>query len=179
MFSLAYRPKYPRDLQERMKPFTLRIRREADGGMMRAYFLTCLLLAGPFFWLTPEAFSAPADAAAVADAVVKQAASSESDVADSGHGKKIFQTICIHCHHADHSSSAVGAPGLMDVLERHDEAWINEWVQGPEAFSKKDETAQALVASNPFGLIMPTFPEMQNEKNRRDIIAYLKTLKSE
>ncbi|MDX8407909.1 MAG: c-type cytochrome [Mariprofundaceae bacterium] len=147
--------------------------------MMRAYFLTCLLLATPFIGLAPEAFAAPADDAAVADAAAVQEATSDSRVPDAVHGEQIFQTICSHCHHADHSTSAVGAPGLMDVLDRHDEAWINEWLRGPEAFARKDETAQALVASNPFGLIMPTLPEMQDEKNRLDIIAFLKTLKSE
>jgi len=67
----------------------------------------------------------------------------------------------------------------MDVLERHDEAWIDQWIHDPEGFSKKDETAKALVESNPFGLIMPTLPETQSAENRRDIIAFLKTLKSE
>jgi len=98
---------------------------------------------------------------------------------DAAHGQQIFATICSHCHHTDFTDSAVGAPGLMDVLDRHDAAWINEWISGPEAFSKKDEKASALVAANPFGLIMPTFPEMQIEQNRLDIIAYLKTLKSQ
>lgn len=93
------------------------------------------------------------------------------------HGKQIFTVICSRCHHSDHTTSPVGAPGLQDVLDRHDEAWINEWISGPEAFSKKDPKAKALVDSNPYGLIMPTLPEMQNPQNRLDIIEFLKTLK--
>jgi len=97
--------------------------------------------------------------------------------ADVVHGKKIFESICIHCHNITNKISAVGCPGLKDVLTRHDEAWIHQWVQGPEIFSKKNEEAKAVVAANPYGLIMPIIPQMQIEQNRQDIIAYLKTLK--
>jgi len=97
--------------------------------------------------------------------------------ADVEHGKKIFESICMHCHRTDYESSVVGAPGLKDVLERHSVEWINTWIRSPEAFSKVNSTAKKLVESNPYGLIMPTIPEMQSEQNRQDIIAYLKTLK--
>lgn len=107
-----------------------------------------------------------------------QQAEPSAPVADVEHGRSIFSTICSHCHKTSHEYSAVGAPGLLDVLDRHDEAWIDQWIQGPEAFARRDEDAKALVESNPYGLIMPTLPEMQNEQNRRDIIAFLKTLKS-
>ncbi len=140
---------------------------------MKPYLLSSLLyLAG--IGMVPALGAAESETAAPdaeASAVVAQP--------DVKHGAAIFATICSHCHHTDHTASAVGAPGLMDVLERHDEAWIDQWLQGPEAFSKRNEAARDLVASNPFGLIMPTLPEMQQERNRRDIIAYLKTLKSE
>jgi len=139
---------------------------------MRLFLLSCVLFLS----------SGIASEAMAADTVVPDVATAStggSNAPDMLHGKLIFDTICSHCHHADHTSSGVGAPGLMDVLERHDEAWINQWISGPEAFSQKDETAKALVESNPFGLIMPTLPEMQEEQNRKDIIAFLKTLKSE
>jgi len=97
--------------------------------------------------------------------------------ADVAHGKKIFESICMHCHRTDYESSVVGAPGLKDVLERHSVEWINTWIRSPEAFSKVNSTAKDLLESNPYGLIMPTIPEMQDEQNRKDIIEYLKTLK--
>jgi len=109
---------------------------------------------------------------APADAAAKPAGNVE-------HGMQIFNNVCSHCHHTDHETSSVGAPGLRDVLDRHEVAWINEWISGPEAFSKKDETAKALVNANPYGLIMPTLPDMQDPQNRLDVIEYLKTLKSE
>jgi len=99
--------------------------------------------------------------------------------ADAAHGKAIFLNICSHCHNASFEESAVGAPGLMDVLDRHNEEWLFTWLQGPAEFAKTDETAKALVESNPFGLTMPTLPDMQDAQNRRDVIAFLKTLKSE
>ncbi len=96
---------------------------------------------------------------------------------DAKHGKEIFTSVCIHCHNITHEVSAVGCPGLKDVLSRHDEGWLQQWLVSPEAFAKQDKKAKAVVGANPYGLIMPTLPEMQNEKDRKDIIEYLKTLK--
>lgn len=98
--------------------------------------------------------------------------------ADTVHGGIIFKNICSHCHHISFKDSAVGAPGLLDVMDRHDEVWVFKWLFNPAGFAKVDETAKALVESNPYGLTMPTIPEMQDAQNRRDIISYLKTLKS-
>ena len=70
----------------------------------------------------------------------------------------------------------VGAPGLRDITNRQDVKWINQWITNPSAFAKINSTAKALVDSNPYGLTMPTLPEMQDPQNRADIIAFLKTL---
>ena len=95
---------------------------------------------------------------------------------DVTNGEKIFKTFCAHCHHSSNEESKVGAPGLKDVLSRHDEAWINQWIKSPETLVKTDHKASELTKSNRFGLTMPTLPAMQEEQNRRDVIAYLKTL---
>ena len=92
-------------------------------------------------------------------------------------GKQLFNSFCKHCHNITYDESTTGAPGLRGVLERHDEAWINQWLKNPESFAKTNETARDLIDSNRFGLIMPTLPSMQNENNRLAIIEYLKTLK--
>lgn len=101
----------------------------------------------------------------------------EAPYADAKHGKEIFDSICVHCHRTDYDASVVGAPGLRGVLERHSAEWINSWISSPEAFAKIDSDAKDLIGSNPYGLKMPTIPEMQVEQNRKDIIEYLKTLK--
>jgi len=92
-------------------------------------------------------------------------------------GRALFTQICSRCHKTTYDESIVGAPGLQGVLDRHDEAWLNQWIKSPEAFAKTDSYAKDLVESNRFGLAMPTFPAMQNESNRKAIIEYLKTLK--
>jgi len=92
-------------------------------------------------------------------------------------GKKTFDTVCIHCHNATHEVSVVGCPGLEGVLTRHSAVWIDTWLTSPASFAKTNIKAKAVVAANPYGLVMPTLPEMANERERLDIIAYLKTLK--
>ncbi len=97
-------------------------------------------------------------------------------VGDPAHGRKIFETICAHCHQPTHERSVVGAPGLKGVTKRRSIAWINEWLQGPEAFAARDATARKVIQETPTGLIMPSYPEMKDPQNRADIIAFLKTL---
>ena len=96
---------------------------------------------------------------------------------DVANGKKLFNSVCSHCHHVTDEKSRIGAPSLLNVLARHDEAWINQWIKSPEALVLTDHKAMEISKSNQHGLVMPTLPVMQSEKNRRDVIAYLKTLK--
>jgi len=120
-----------------------------------------------------------ADKPAIA-AKSEQAAENRAEAetaANLEHGKEIFRNICIHCHRTDHEASAVAAPGLRDVMERHTPEWEDKWLTSPAAFAKKDETARALVEANPYSLTMPTLPEMQDPQNRKDVIEFLKTLK--
>jgi len=100
----------------------------------------------------------------------------ESPVGDAKHGENIYKTICIQCHSTDSETSPVGAIGLRNALKRHDEAWLSEWLASPAEFAKKDKKAKTLTESNPYGLVMPTIPAMADEKNRRDVIAFMKTL---
>ncbi len=111
-------------------------------------------------------------------AIAAHAAEEESAVpaADAAHGKQIFQTICAHCHNTTHETSAVGAPGLAGVTKRRSLDWIEHWITNPEKFAASDPTAKKLIQSNPTGLVMPAYPEMQDPQNRRDVIEFLKTL---
>jgi cytochrome c2 len=127
-----------------------------------------------------KAKAEPAKAAAPAKAEPApeqaQQAAEAPLVGNAEAGRKIYESICFHCHRLDYDASEVGAPGLRDVTHRHDVAWIEQWITSPRAFAKVDPSAKALVASNPYGLTMPTLPEMQDPQNRADIIAFLKTL---
>ncbi|MDQ6994286.1 MAG: cytochrome c [Mariprofundaceae bacterium] len=105
------------------------------------------------------------------------ASESPSFQASAERGQKIYASVCIHCHSLTHEVSAVGCPGLQGVVTRHDPDWLNAWLTSPESFAKVDSKAKKVVDANPYGLVMPTLPEMQNEHERLDIIEFLKTLK--
>ncbi|MDQ7003482.1 MAG: cytochrome c [Ghiorsea sp.] len=92
-------------------------------------------------------------------------------------GKVLFTQTCKHCHTVTYEESAIGAPGLRSVLERHDEAWLHQWIKSPETFAVTNVTARDLIDSNQFGLAMPTLPAMQHDDKRSAVIEYLKTLK--
>lgn len=92
-------------------------------------------------------------------------------------GELLFNGLCKHCHTITYDESVIGARGLQSVLERYDEAWLNQWIKNPESFAKTNVAARDLIDSNAFGLAMPTLPMMQDDANRAAIIEYLKTLK--
>ena len=122
-------------------------------------------------------FTAYASVFFSASLICQQALAAEDIKGDATSGKATFDTICSHCHETTYEDSRIGAPGLQGVLERHDEAWLNQWIKGPENFAKVDETAKDLIESNKFGLAMPTLPAMMDDQKRADVIEYLKTLK--
>jgi len=109
--------------------------------------------------------------------ICQQAISEEAIKGDATRGEAAFKSACASCHNTTHEGSTVAAPGLQGVLERHDAAWLDNWIKGPENFAKEDAVAKHLIDSNKYGLKMPTLPATQDAQSRADIIAYLKTLK--
>ena len=97
--------------------------------------------------------------------------------ADVANGEKIYKNFCVHCHQVSAVKTRIGAPSLINVLSRHDEKWIDMWIKSPDALVLTDHKAMELSKANEHGMTMPTLPIMQDEKNRRDVIGYLKTLK--
>ncbi|MES0371460.1 MAG: cytochrome c [Mariprofundaceae bacterium] len=89
-------------------------------------------------------------------------------------GKKIFDQSCTYCHKADYDDKF--GPGLAGVTERRDAAWLDKFLTNPAEMIKTDEYAQTLHENNKYGLTMPSLPEMQDAKNRQDVIEYLKTV---
>jgi cytochrome c2 len=126
---------------------------------------------------TPWGF-AEENANAISSEASKTTNTVETDTAQQVKaGEKLFKSICAHCHNTTYDESRIGAPGLRGVIDRHDEAWLNQWIKSPETFAKKDVAARDLIDSNRFGLAMPTIPAMQDDANRMAVIEYLKTLK--
>jgi len=152
---------------------------EMQVGDMKKYLCVSLLLALMSVGYVVSAVAAGRAASAAKNVKVVEEKPAGETPADLEHGKEIFQSICSHCHRIDYEASAVGAPGLRDVMDRHTPEWQNQWLANPAGFAKKDKTAKALIKANPYGLTMPTLPEMQNSQSRKDVIEFLKTLKGE
>ncbi len=94
--------------------------------------------------------------------------------ADINRGKAIFKRLCSHCHMASFDEKF--APGLAGVTDRRSTAWLHAFLKNPSDMIRHDEDAKALRESNTYNLTMPTLPEMQDEQNRENIIAYLSTI---
>ncbi len=98
--------------------------------------------------------------------------------ADAAHGREIFEAVCSHCHTTTYDDKF--GPGLLDIMDRVDEAWLDRWLKNPQAMiDAGDEHAVALRKSNEWGLTMPTIPAMQDAASRADVIAWLKTLRGD
>jgi len=100
---------------------------------------------------------------------------SPAQAGDMVKGKAIFDRLCFHCHKQSYDEKF--APGLAGITERRSAAWLHEFLENPSEMIKHDEYAKNLKDSNTYKLTMPTLPEMQNEENRENIIAFLATLK--
>jgi cytochrome c len=115
----------------------------------------------------PEKAAAPRQSAAAAEAE---------------QGKQIVATQCAACHHFDKGGATLVGPDLYGVygtkiasvpgysfsaaLKKHTGDWdaakLNEWLKSPSTFAP--------------GTYM-TFPGLPSQKDRDDVIAYLKSLK--
>lgn len=149
---------------------------------MRSAVLVSLLIAMQF--AIPPGIAAAADAAKPAATAapdvtpVSQPPAAVPIVGNADAGGHLYATVCAYCHRMDGGVSEVGAPGLKGAVRRYGEAWLDRWLADPRAFAGSDAKAKALLAANPYGLVMPRFPVMQDAQNRADIIAFLKALDS-
>ena len=88
-------------------------------------------------------------------------------------GKQIFKKKCKACHRLT-GSKFVG-PGLAGVTKRRSEEWLHKWIQDPKAMIKSGDPV-AVEIRKKFKKTMRKYKLMQNEKNRDDIIAFLKKM---
>lgn len=92
---------------------------------------------------------------------------------DAGRGEEIFEKKCKTCHRR--TDEVKNGPGLADVTKRRSEEWLHKWLVNPKAVIEGgDPDALALVKR--FKTKMPAIDLMNEEKNRNDVIAFLKTL---
>lgn len=88
-------------------------------------------------------------------------------------GEKIYKKKCKGCHRI--TEGVLVGPSLLGVTKRRTEEWIREWIQNPKAMIKKGDPV-ALELAKKFKKHMRTLKIMQDEKNRDDIISFLKKL---
>jgi len=86
-------------------------------------------------------------------------------------GKKIFLKKCKGCHRLS-DGTKVG-PGLAGVTSRRTNEWLHEWLTNPKAMIKKGDPI-AVKLKKKYKKQMRTYKLMQDEKNRENIIAFLK-----
>lgn len=92
---------------------------------------------------------------------------------DAAKGEEMFDKKCQTCHRR--TDELKNGPGLADVTRRRSEEWLHKWLSNPKALIEAgDPDALALVKR--FKSKMPAIDLMQDEKNRNDMIAFLKTL---
>jgi cytochrome c2 len=113
----------------------------------------------------------------------KTASKESSEEEEAARGKQIAGTQCSACHHFDKGGGTLVGPDLYGVygtkiasvpgysfspaLKKHTGNWdavnLNDWLKSPSTFAP--------------GTYM-TFPGLPSQKDRNDVIAYLKSLKS-
>jgi cytochrome c2 len=101
------------------------------------------------------------------------ALSAVSSAQDAGKGEEIFEKKCKTCHRL--TDEVKTGPGLADTTKRHSEEWLHKWLANPKAVIEGGDP-EALALLKRFKTKMPLIDLMQDEKNRNDVIAFLKTL---
>lgn len=90
---------------------------------------------------------------------------------DVAHGEEIFNSKCQSCHRL--TDAMKNGPGLAGVTKRRTDEWLHKWLANPKAVIESgDPDAQAMLKK--YKSKMPAIDLMQDEKNRNDVIAFLK-----
>jgi len=94
-----------------------------------------------------------------------------ADAQDAERGRALFTRKCKGCHRL--TDGVKVGPGLAGVTSRRTERWIHKWLQNPrKMIADGDETAVTL--KKKYKKTMRTIKLMKDERNRKDIIAFLK-----
>lgn len=90
---------------------------------------------------------------------------------DMAVGENLFKRKCKSCHRL--SDGVKVGPGLAGVTRRRTEEWLHEWLKNPKAMINKGDPI-AVKLKKKFKKTMRKMKPMQDEKNRQDIISFLK-----
>ncbi len=94
----------------------------------------------------------------------------EHDAELAAQGEELFKKTCAACH-ASTSQRLVG-PGLGDIRDRRDDAWIIKMIMDPEGMVVDDEVAKALFEEYN-GIPMPATNLTEEEATA--LVEYFKT----
>ena len=86
-------------------------------------------------------------------------------------GETIFMKKCKACHRL--SDGAKNGPGLAGVTKLRTEEWLHKWLQDPKGMIISGDPI-ALEIKSKFKKTMRKLKVMQDEQNRKDVIAFLK-----
>ncbi len=92
---------------------------------------------------------------------------------DASAGEELFKKRCRQCHKITEQLST--GPGLKDITKRRDIEWLDIWLKDPKKMmDNADPISEGF--KRQFKKHMPKVSEMSDDRNRGDIIEYLKTL---
>ena len=89
---------------------------------------------------------------------------------DPVNGQRIFSSRCTGCHAVDRR---VVGPALMNVYDRHDEAWIIAFVHSSQKVINSGDTTAKNLFMKFNQTVMPNHPDL-SDQSIRDIISYIK-----
>lgn len=99
-----------------------------------------------------------------------------SHAQDIGAGEELFKRKCKACHRITEGMKV--GPSLKGVTERRSDEWLDQWIKDPEAMIENGDPV-ALELLEKYKKKMPRLKSMQDEKNRKDVIAFLKSVNND
>jgi len=92
---------------------------------------------------------------------------------DIDNGKELFKRKCKSCHRL--TEGVMVGPSLAGVTKRRTEEWLHKWLKNPRKMIKEGDPIATELAKQ-FKKKMPVIKAMQSEKNRNDILHFLKSV---
>ena len=128
--------------------------------------LFCLALMLTFSFTSFSQATPPAEGAPAATATT--AAAPAAGAGDAVAGKALFNSNCAACHKLDAKSTG---PALRNVKEKHDMAWIYDWVHNSSAMIKSGDSEAVKLFTENNKSVMTAFPQLSTT-DIDNIIAY-------
>lgn len=85
-------------------------------------------------------------------------------------GATLFKQKCTSCHAVNR---VVIGPALKDIDQRHEEAWLIEWIQNSQKMIASGDAKAVALANQYKPNVMTAFPELTPD-NIKSILAYIK-----